>query len=245
LVATDVAARGIHVDDVACVVHYDPPADDKDYVHRSGRTGRAGRTGLVVSLIGGDQVADMRKMQRILGLPQGAEGPDLDLLGAAVERPAPISRAAAAPTADRPVTDDRVSRGPGRPGRRRKPRRPDAEHETAGRARSEQPSRARRPNTAKRAGSTAAGPSRGSRTEGSSRSGQAGTASSRTGASRSGGERGRAPAPARSRSGSSAGRSGAANGGPRNGRPSSGRPASAPTRRSKPAAAGRAGRSAR
>ena len=39
LVATDVAARGIHVDDVACVVHFDPPADEKDYVHRSGRTG--------------------------------------------------------------------------------------------------------------------------------------------------------------------------------------------------------------
>lgn len=51
LVATDVAARGIHVDDVACVVHYDPPADAKDYVHRSGRTGRAGGDGTVISLV--------------------------------------------------------------------------------------------------------------------------------------------------------------------------------------------------
>ena len=51
LVATDVAARGIHVDDVGCVVHYDPPGDDATYVHRSGRTGRAGNTGVVVSLI--------------------------------------------------------------------------------------------------------------------------------------------------------------------------------------------------
>jgi len=52
LVATDVAARGIHVDDVACVVHFDVPGDEKDYVHRSGRTGRAGAAGVVVSLVG-------------------------------------------------------------------------------------------------------------------------------------------------------------------------------------------------
>ena len=52
LVATDVAARGIHVDAVPLVVHYDPPADATDYVHRSGRTGRAGADGIVVSLLG-------------------------------------------------------------------------------------------------------------------------------------------------------------------------------------------------
>ena len=51
LVATDVAARGIHVDAVACVVHFDPPADFKDYTHRSGRTARAGANGTVVSLV--------------------------------------------------------------------------------------------------------------------------------------------------------------------------------------------------
>jgi|SRR5829696_6252913 len=51
LVATDVAARGIHVDGVACVVHYDLPADAKDYLHRAGRTGRAGADGMVVSLV--------------------------------------------------------------------------------------------------------------------------------------------------------------------------------------------------
>ncbi|HET9444491.1 MAG TPA: DEAD/DEAH box helicase, partial [Acidimicrobiales bacterium] len=50
LVATDVAARGIHVDDVGCVVHFDVAADHKDYLHRSGRTGRAGAEGVVVSL---------------------------------------------------------------------------------------------------------------------------------------------------------------------------------------------------
>jgi superfamily II DNA/RNA helicase len=51
LVATDVAARGIHVDAVPCVVHFDLPEDPKDYVHRSGRTGRAGMKGHVFSLV--------------------------------------------------------------------------------------------------------------------------------------------------------------------------------------------------
>ena len=51
LVATDVAARGIHVDGVACVLQFDPPAVDKDYVHRSGRTGRAGAAGTVITLV--------------------------------------------------------------------------------------------------------------------------------------------------------------------------------------------------
>ena len=51
LVATDVAARGLHVDDVATVVHYDPPNGHKDYLHRSGRTARAGASGRVVSLV--------------------------------------------------------------------------------------------------------------------------------------------------------------------------------------------------
>ncbi len=51
LIATDVVARGIHVDDVACVVHYDLPQDSKDYVHRSGRTARAGADGEVVALV--------------------------------------------------------------------------------------------------------------------------------------------------------------------------------------------------
>ncbi len=50
LVATDVAARGIHVDDISMVVHVDPPADAKDYLHRSGRTARAGEAGTVVSI---------------------------------------------------------------------------------------------------------------------------------------------------------------------------------------------------
>ena len=75
LVATDVAARGIHVENVACVLHFDPPNDHKDYVHRSGRTGRAGADGTVVSLVTSDQAAAVRTMQRALGVPQTLEQP--------------------------------------------------------------------------------------------------------------------------------------------------------------------------
>jgi superfamily II DNA/RNA helicase/cold shock CspA family protein len=80
LVATDVAARGIHVDDVACVVHFDPPADFKDYTHRSGRTARAGAAGTVVSLASRDQKRDVARFQRELGMRAGLDTPDADAL---------------------------------------------------------------------------------------------------------------------------------------------------------------------
>tara|TARA_B100000953_G_scaffold93112_1_gene75927 strand:+ start:2903 stop:4069 length:1167 start_codon:yes stop_codon:yes gene_type:complete len=70
LVATDVAARGIHVDDVEAVIHYDPPSDAKTYLHRSGRTARAGGSGVVVSLICWDEELEIRKLMRRLGLKQ-------------------------------------------------------------------------------------------------------------------------------------------------------------------------------
>ncbi|MCY3924192.1 MAG: DEAD/DEAH box helicase [bacterium] len=92
LVATDVAARGIHVDDVASVVHFDPPDDHKTYLHRSGRTARAGRGGLVVSLLQPEQMGDSRRMQRRLGLAEPITLPDAGDLpaqpGAASGRPA-------------------------------------------------------------------------------------------------------------------------------------------------------------
>ncbi len=68
LVATDVAARGIHVDDVDLVVHFDPPADHKDYLHRSGRTARAGSTGVVLSLLTPDQVRDAERLYERAGV---------------------------------------------------------------------------------------------------------------------------------------------------------------------------------
>ncbi len=75
LVATDVAARGIHVQDVSCVLHFDAPADHKDYLHRSGRTGRAGEDGTVISFVTSDQVKEARAVQRALGLPQTLDQP--------------------------------------------------------------------------------------------------------------------------------------------------------------------------
>ena len=68
LVATDIAARGIHVDDVALVVHADPPAEHKAYLHRSGRTARAGAAGTVVTLMTDQQVKDMRALTRAAGI---------------------------------------------------------------------------------------------------------------------------------------------------------------------------------
>ncbi|MGH9168759.1 MAG: helicase-related protein [Acidimicrobiia bacterium] len=81
LVATDVAARGIHVDQVGCVLHFDLPADDKTYLHRSGRTGRAGATGTVVSLVGGSDVKQARLLQRTLGLDVPVQAPPAAGLG--------------------------------------------------------------------------------------------------------------------------------------------------------------------
>ncbi len=68
LVATDIAARGIHVDDVALVVHADPPAEHKAYLHRSGRTARAGAAGTVITLMTDDQVRDVRDLTRAAGV---------------------------------------------------------------------------------------------------------------------------------------------------------------------------------
>ncbi len=68
LVATDIAARGIHVDDVALVVHADPPMEHKAYLHRSGRTARAGAHGTVITLMSDDQVADVDLLTRRAGI---------------------------------------------------------------------------------------------------------------------------------------------------------------------------------
>ena len=80
LVATDVAARGIHVDGVASVIHFDPPEDHKTYVHRSGRTARAGEGGVVVSLVQAEQVKDVRRTQRKVGLDEPVADPDAGAL---------------------------------------------------------------------------------------------------------------------------------------------------------------------
>jgi superfamily II DNA/RNA helicase len=68
LVATDIAARGIHVDDVSLVIHADPPVEHKAYLHRSGRTARAGADGTVVTMMLDDQVRDVRDLTRKAGI---------------------------------------------------------------------------------------------------------------------------------------------------------------------------------
>jgi superfamily II DNA/RNA helicase len=68
LVATDVAARGLDIEDVDVVVHYDPPEDHKAYLHRSGRTARAGGRGVVATLVLWDQILEVERIQKRLGL---------------------------------------------------------------------------------------------------------------------------------------------------------------------------------
>ncbi|MFM7617552.1 MAG: DEAD/DEAH box helicase [Actinomycetes bacterium] len=106
LVCTDVAARGIHVDDVACVIQYDPPEDAKTYIHRAGRTARAGATGIVVNFV----LPDQRKTWRLLRR-------DLDIHAEPTPAGEATVREFREPRAER--TDDRrAPRSGGRPGSR-------------------------------------------------------------------------------------------------------------------------------
>jgi ATP-dependent RNA helicase RhlE len=87
LVATDVAARGIDIPDVAHVINYDAPEDRDAYVHRVGRTGRAGRTGTGTSFVLADQAAEMRRITASLGLDDGLGTPQRSA-GSAPQQPA-------------------------------------------------------------------------------------------------------------------------------------------------------------
>ena len=116
LIATDVAARGIHVEGVGAVIHFDAPEDHKTYLHRSGRTARAGRAGVVVSLVPPEQAEQLGRMQREMGLEQSITEVDLAAI-------APAGR-----PENRPEPSERPP-GPGRPPERgqpegRQPRRP-------------------------------------------------------------------------------------------------------------------------
>jgi superfamily II DNA/RNA helicase len=70
LVATDVAARGLHIDDIDVVIHYDPAPDHKTYLHRSGRTARAGSKGLAVTLSIWNQELEIKRLQKRIGVIQ-------------------------------------------------------------------------------------------------------------------------------------------------------------------------------
>ena len=120
LVATDIAARGIHVDEVALVVHVDPPAEHKAYLHRSGRTARAGAAGIVVTIATADQSRDVTALTRQAGIsptvtrvvPGSVEVAKLRGEQAAHVTPAPV----APPVAQAP----RATRPAGQPNRRRR-----------------------------------------------------------------------------------------------------------------------------
>ena len=103
LVATDVAARGVHVDDVELVVHVDPPAEHKAYLHRSGRTARAGNAGDVVTVVLPEQRRDTAALLRRAGInvkPQDVaadSAPVQALVGEVAPYQAPAARPAPAP----------------------------------------------------------------------------------------------------------------------------------------------------
>jgi superfamily II DNA/RNA helicase len=124
LVATDIAARGVHVDGIELVVHIDPPAEHKAYLHRSGRTARAGNDGDVVTVVLPEQRRDTQALMRRAGInvtPQHVTADSAAVHAVAGEvapyrAPKPTSAPPAAPSAKRPVNGRR--RG-GRPSRAR------------------------------------------------------------------------------------------------------------------------------
>ncbi|RKR88462.1 superfamily II DNA/RNA helicase [Micromonospora pisi] len=132
LVATDVAARGIHVDGLDMVVNVDPPTEAKDYLHRGGRTARAGETGAVVTLVLPDQRRDMARLMATAGIrPESAQvrpGDDelVRVTGARIPSGVPVTVAAPKPTqatGQAGAAARTQHRGSGRP---RRPRRPAA-----------------------------------------------------------------------------------------------------------------------
>ena len=99
LVATDIAARGIDIEQLARVVNFDLPHVPEDYVHRIGRTGRAGATGLAISLVSGDEGKQLRDIERLIkfSIPKGSS----EKYQFALSKPAPASKNSEAPSGSR------------------------------------------------------------------------------------------------------------------------------------------------
>jgi superfamily II DNA/RNA helicase len=238
LVATDIAARGIHVDEIGIVVHVDPPAEHKAYLHRSGRTARAGAEGVVVTLMMPNQRRDVQGLMRAAGITavttKVTPGDPLlaELVGPAAAKVAYTPLADPAPTRSRPGQSARRN-GPG--GQRRD-----------GAGRSGPPGR--RSGPPRRSSDDASGSSRPSTQRAGSQRGESGR--SESGRSESGrSESGRSES-GRSESGrSESGRPGGARNGPSS-RPgsSAGRPKAGgakPAGRPKPAGRGKSAGSAK
>ena len=158
LVATDVAARGIHVDDVDLVVQFDPPNDHKDYLHRSGRTARAGATGMVVALVEHGQVRDLVRLHQAAGVTadqhEVAAGHyvvrQIATSGTPIPSPPTPTTRQEAPAAARPARSASRGSSPSarRSGNARRPARPAAGQGGFARHAAKPP---RRPKNAKRA----------------------------------------------------------------------------------------------
>jgi len=131
LVATNVAARGIHIDALDLVVNVDPPADAKDYLHRSGRTARAGESGSVVTLVTPNQRRDVNRMMSDAGIR-----PIITQVRSGEEKLTAITGAKRPPTETKTSTGNAPFRGMGtRPGRAGKETRKTAEARKAAEAR--------------------------------------------------------------------------------------------------------------
>jgi ATP-dependent RNA helicase RhlE len=109
LVATDVASRGIHVDDIALVINYDLPAIAEDFIHRVGRTGRAGATGSAATFYSGVERSDIARLERTLQIKMRRGHVDADLTRE--ERAGAVDVSAMVPTPVRPGS--KVVRLPG------------------------------------------------------------------------------------------------------------------------------------
>ncbi|MDT8440580.1 MAG: DEAD/DEAH box helicase [Desulfuromonadales bacterium] len=114
LVATDVASRGLHIDDVSHVVNYDLPQDPEDYVHRIGRTARAGARGKAISFADEDLVFHLPDIEEYLGARIPSLFPEDDDFVHDYKRPSPRKKRAPVPEKQKPAAD--------RPRRRRRPR---------------------------------------------------------------------------------------------------------------------------
>ncbi|BEL12375.1 hypothetical protein Q0Z83_105660 [Actinoplanes sichuanensis] len=147
LVATDIAARGIHVDDVSLVIHADPPVEHKAYLHRSGRTARAGNRGTVITLMTDEQQADVRDLARKAGIrPVTTRTRPGDALLAEL---APGERTFVAPA---------PPAAPSTPATQSRPASPEDGTGSAGRSRSRRPRRGRGRSTADGATAATAAP---------------------------------------------------------------------------------------
>ncbi|MEU0429936.1 helicase-related protein, partial [Streptomyces canus] len=119
LVATNVAARGIHVDNLDLVVNVDPPTDHKDYLHRGGRTARAGESGSVVTLVTPNQRRDMTRLMAAAGITplttQVRVGDEALHRITGAQAPSGVPVVITAPVVERPKKRGATSRGRRRP----------------------------------------------------------------------------------------------------------------------------------